>query len=116
MLLACVVAVAGCGGATTPPSATPPPSGGQVVSVTGHGTLVLSETEFRFAADSGTYTVVMDVATRFVNLRGKLLGGYQLVARILMITSLPITVTGTLDGSTIRAQTVLIPTDKDALT
>ncbi|MBI3747550.1 MAG: hypothetical protein HY262_01675 [Chloroflexi bacterium] len=114
MQLAVVLSRAGA--ATSAPSASPESSGGRVATITGHGLLVLSETEFRFAANSGTYTVVMDLSTRCVNLRGKLLGGYQLVSRILMITSLPITITGPVDGSTIRAQTVLIPTDRDALT
>jgi hypothetical protein len=119
-----VFGVAGCGlnpGAPRPSDAATaiPSTGsvpGRVIAVTGHGLLELSETQFRFAADSGTYTVVMDVQTRCVNLRGKLLGGYQIVARILMVTSLPITITGTVDGATLHATTVLIPADKDALT
>lgn len=116
LVLARALVVAGCGAATPAPSASPDSSGGQVATITGHGLLVLSETEFRFAANSGTYTVVMDLSTRCVNLRGKLLGGYQLVSRILMITSLPITITGPVDGLTLRAPAVRIPTDKDTLT
>lgn len=125
MIAALAFALAGCGPsqsaaspspATTPAQTGTPAGSGQVITVTGHGLFELSETEFRFAADSGTYTVVMDLSTRCVNLRGKLLGGYQIVSRILMITSLPLTITGPVEGSMMRAQTVLIPTNKDALT
>jgi hypothetical protein len=107
-------------GAASPASASlaaqpAPVDSGRVITITGHGLLSLSETQFRFAAADGTYTVVMDLSTKCVNLRGKLLGGYQLVSRILMATALPLTITGPVDGLTIRAQTVLIPNDKDAL-
>jgi hypothetical protein len=119
------VALAGCGAPASRslagPAATPapgPPGIGSpgIVTVTGHALFVRSETELAFSDGGRTWTVRMDLATRCVNLRGKLLGGYQLVARIAMITSLPLTITGPADGTTILAQTILVPTDKDALT
>lgn len=86
------------------------------MTVTGRPLYELSQTEFMFAAGQATYRVAMDIDTRCVNSRGKLLGGYQFVSRIAMITSLPLTITGTLDGTTLEARTILLPTTKDAIT
>jgi hypothetical protein len=87
-----------------------------IMTLTGRPLYELSETEFMFSTGSGVYDVTMDLSTRCVNLTGKLLGGYQFVSRIIMATSLPITVTGTATGRTMKADTVLLPTTKDRIT
>lgn len=110
------------GSAAGSPSAGVPSAGSASVgaptllTIVGHGQFARSETEFIFTDGAATYDVKMDLSTRCVNLRGKLLGGYQLVSRLLMTTSLPLTITGTFDGRLLLAQTVLVPTTKDALT
>jgi hypothetical protein len=58
----------------------------------------------------------MDETTRCMNLKGALLGGSQFISQIILITSLPISITGIVNGSTITAQTVLLQTDKDNIT
>jgi hypothetical protein len=99
---------------TTPiQTPTPTPTVGQFISVTGFAQYKLSQTEFVFVTETKTYNVTMDLTTRAVNLNGKLLGGYQIVSQLI---PLQFTVTGTVSGSTIMAQTVLIPTTKDQLT
>jgi hypothetical protein len=110
------VALAGC---SSP--GTAPPSGGpigtpRVVTVTGRPLYSKSETEFVFSDGATTWDVSMDLSTRCVNLRGSLLGGYQFVTRIMLVTSLPLTVTGIATGTSILARTVLLPTDKDKIT
>jgi len=99
-----------------PASASPTPVGPQFVNVTGYAQYELSQTEFVFNTGTATYNVTMDLTTQAINLNGKLLGGYQIVSQIIPVTSLQLTVTGTLSGSTIMAQTVLIPTTKDKIT
>ena len=89
------------------------PSAGQFINVSGYAQYGLSQTEFVFVTATKTYNVTMDLSTQAVNLNGKLLGGYQIVS---VLIPLQLTVRGTLDGSTIMAQTVIIPTTKDKLT
>ena len=101
------------------PIQTPTPTstvGQGTITVTGSALYELSQTEFVFSAGAKTYNVTMDLTTQAVNLNGKLLGGYQIVSQIIPVTSLQLTITGTLSGSTIMAQTVLIPTTKDKIT
>jgi hypothetical protein len=104
--------------ATTQAPGTPatPAAPGQAINVTGHGLYKQSDTQFVFSDGAHMYNVTMDVTTQVINLRNKIIGGYQLVAAILMVTSEPLTITGTLSDGTIMAQTVLIPTNKDAIT
>jgi len=101
---------------TITPTPTPNPGGQNAINVTGHALYELSQTEFVFSDGTKTYNVTMDLTTRAINLNGKLLGGYQIVSQIIPVTSLPLTITGTVSGSTITAQTILIPTTKDKIT
>jgi len=108
--------------ATTPtqtlnPTLTSTPTARQgPISVTGYALYELSSTEFGFSSGAKTYNVTMDLTTQAVNLNGKLLGGYQIVSQLIPVSSLQLTITGTLSGSTIMAQTILIPTTKDKIT
>jgi hypothetical protein len=94
------------------PTLTPPVSQ-DFINVTGYAQYELSQTEFVFVTATKTYNVTMDITTQTINLNGKLLGGYQIVS---VLIPLQLTVSGILNGTTIMAQTVIIPTTKDRLT
>jgi hypothetical protein len=94
--------------APAPTPAAPAPTPAAAGSpFTGYVQQVDSTGDFILASGAVSYTVVMSPTTAVVNLRGRA------ITRLFIRVSGSVQVTGTLAGSKISAQSVLVPTTKD---
>jgi hypothetical protein len=128
LALACVLAIAACGGVTAPQAApsgptpgssqavtptqaqgpTAPPGTSRPATITGLVMLIYSTGAFRLSDGKSQYTVDMTLTTSVINLRGR-----EVPRQFIQVAG-SVTVTGSLSGSTITAEVVAIPTNKDA--
>jgi hypothetical protein len=129
LALTCAVVMAACGDAVTTrgtPGTSPAPTQGQaltpaptptptpkptpapaLVTVAGLVTQLSAAGDFILTDADTSYSVAMSRTTKVINLPGRE------VPRQFIKVAGSVQVTGTLSGSTISAQTVLIPTKKD---
>ena len=95
-------------GATPAPRPTPVPTPvPPVVTVTGLVMQIFSTGDFLLNDGHVSYTVAMSLTTKVVNLRRR-----EVPVQFIQVAN-SVQVTGLLTGSTITAQTVLVPTNKD---
>jgi len=87
---------------TTTPTPAPP-----VVTVAGEVKQILSDGDFVLDDGHQEYTIAMSSTAKIVNL-----SGHEVTRQLIQVVG-SVQVTGTLSGSTISAQTVLIPTKLD---
>jgi len=98
---------------STPSTASPtqvstvPAAGATPTVITGYIQEIEPTGDFVIEDGGVRYTVVMSPATSVVNLRGRA------ASRLFLRTSGAVTVSGALNGSTISAESVLIPTRKE---
>jgi hypothetical protein len=93
-------------GATPTPTPVPPPAP-TLVTVTGTVMQIFSNGNFTLSERKQVDTIVMQLTTLVINLRGR-----EVPVQFIQVAG-SVSVTGMRNGSTIDAQSVLVPTMKD---